>query len=331
MLHRTLAAIVALLVPAALRADEPLEPVPWVEPSALVKPFLQLAFEAPGTVRPGALDVSIRTFYSSTILQGWGHTGQSSLMVNVNVETAQPTAVIRYGVVEGTEVQLLVPGAIDYAGWLARPIKFVEGLFANVNPLRAGPPPREGRIQIVRYLENTGIDWVGEDGSMGDVALAVKTQVRGQDGVRPALAVRAALGLPTGRFPDGTGKLALATGATAGWTWSTRALWIEADSAIPGGTFSSMELPTRPHGAVQLGVAQRLGSALSLNLQLSAHSAALAHTGIPFVDGPTFYLLGGVTVRPARAVTIAFALVENVFATTRGADITGVFEMSWRR
>jgi hypothetical protein len=142
--------------------------------------------------------------------------------------------------------------------------------------------------------------------------------------------LRAALGLPTGRFPDGTGQLSLAAGATAGWTWATRALWLEADGALPGRTFSSMELPTRPHGAIQLGVGQRLGSMLSLNLQLSAHSAALAHTGIPLVDGPTFYLLSGVTLQPARALTIAFALVENIFATTRGADITGVLEMAWR-
>lgn len=331
MKRRTLAAIVALLFPAALRADEPpLRPVPWLDPSALMKPFLQLAFEAPETVRPGSLDVSIRTFYSSTIMRGWGHRSRP-LMVDINVETAQPTAVIRYGVVEGTELELLVPGAIDYAGWLARPIKFVEGLFSSVNPLRLGPPPRQGRIEILRYQQNTGIDWVGEDGSVGDVALGVKTLVRDQDGARPALSVRAALGLPTGRFPDGTGKLSLAAGATAGWTWSTRALWVEADGALPGDTFSSMDLPTRPHGAVQLGVAQRLGSALSLNVQMSVHSPALARTGISFVDEPTFYLLAGVTAHPARAVTVAFALVENVFATTRGADITGVLEMSWRR
>jgi hypothetical protein len=326
--HLQLAAIVALLAPAALRADAaPLRPIPWLEPSALAKPFLQLAFEAPETVRRGALEVSIRTFYSNTILLGWG----PSLMVKVQVETAQPTAVVRYGVAEGTELQLLVPGAIDYAGWLARPIKVIEGLVSRVNPLRLGPPPREGRIQIQRYKDGTGVDWTGEDAAVGDLAFGVKTFLRPQAGYRPALSLRVALGLPTGRFPDGTGQVALAAGTTAGWTRGATALWVEADGALPGRTFSALDLPVRPHGALQLGVARRLGSSVSVHAQASVHSPALAPTGIPSVDGPTFYLLGGLTVEPVRAMTIGLALVENVFTTTHGADFTGVLELTWRR
>lgn len=325
---RTLAAILALVAPAAARADaDPLRPLPWLDPSTLAKPFLQLTFEAPETVPPGVLEVSLRTYYSNTILQGWG----PSLMVNVQVETAQPTAVLRYGVAPSTELQLVVPGAIDYAGWLARPIKVVEGIFSRVNPLRLGPPPRQARIQIQRYREGTGIDWTGEDASVGDLSLGVKTTLRSQDGLRPALALRAALGLPTGRFPDGTGALALAAGVTAGWTRGSTALWVEADGALPGGTFSSMQLPARAHGALQLGMAQRLAASLSVHLQGSVHTAALAHTSIPVVDGATFYLLGGVTVAPTRALSVGVAVVENVFATTRGADITGLLDVTWRR
>jgi hypothetical protein len=324
---RTLAAILVLLAPALSRAEAaPLRPIPWLEPSALLKPFLQLAFEAPETVRPGALEISMRTYYSSTILRGWG----PSLMVDVNVETAQPTLVVRYGVAQRTELQLVVPGAIDYEGWLTRPIKAVEGIFARVNPLRLGPPPRQGRIQIMRYKEGTGLDWVGDDGTVADMSLGVKTLVQAQDGLRPAVSLRAALGLPTGRFPDGTGDPALAAGVTAGWTRGSTALWVEADGAVPGGTFTSMGLATRPHGALQLGIAQRLASSVSVQLQYSAHTAALAHTGIDVVDGPTFYLLAGVTVVPVRTVSVAFALVENVWASTRGADISGVLDLTWR-
>jgi hypothetical protein len=291
-----------------------------------MKPFLQLAFEAPETVRPGAFEVSFRTYYSSTILRGWG----PSLMVNVNVETAQPTAVVRYGVAQGTELQLVVPGAVDYAGWLTRPIKVVEGIFDNVNPLRLGPPPRQGQIQIMRYRKGTGLNWVGEDATLADVSLGVKTSLLSQSGFRPALSLRAALGLPTGRFPDGTGRPALAAGATAGWAHRATAVWAQADGALPGGTFSSMGLATRPHGALQLGVAQRLASWVSVQLQFSTHTAALALTGIDVVDGPTYYLLAGITLVPARTLSIAFALVENVFASTRGADITGLIDLSWR-
>jgi len=324
--RRTLVAIVALLASTGARGAEPLRPIPWLDPSALMKPFLQLAFEAPETVRPGAMEVSLRTFYSSTILRGWGPT----LMVNVNVETAQPTALIRYGVADGTELQLVVPGSIDYGGWLTRPIKFVEGIFADVNPLRLGAPPKQGRIQIQDYRRGTGLDWVGDGGTLGDLSLGVKTLVRRQDGVEPALSVRAALGLPTGRFPDGTGQLAVAGGATAGWTFGSTAVWLEADGELPTATFTSMGLQTRPHGALQLGVARRIASAFSLHVQTSAHSAALAPFGIPDVDGRTYYLLAGVTVAPTRALSVAFALIENIFATRRGADISGVLELTWR-
>jgi hypothetical protein len=324
--RRKLVAIVALLASTAARGAEPLRPIPWLDPSALMKPFLQLAFEAPETVRPGAMELSLRTFYSSTILRGWGPT----LMVNVNVETAQPTALIRYGVADGTELQLVVPGAIDYEGWLTRPIKFVEGIFSNVNPLRLGAPPKQGRIQIQDYRRGTGLDWVGDGGTLGDLSLGVKTLVRQQDGVEPALSLRAAVGLPTGSFPDGTGHPAIAGGATAGWTFGSTAVWLEADGELPTATFTSMGLRARPHGALQLGVARRIASAFSLHVQTSAHSAALAPFGIPDVDGRTYYLLAGVTVAPTRALSVAFALIENIFATRRGADISGVLELTWR-
>ncbi len=323
-----LGALFALLTPAATFPADPLRPIAWLDPSALMKPFLQLPFEAPETIRPGGLEISLRTFYSSTILRGWGPT----LMVNVNVETAQPTAVIRYGVAEGTELQLVVPGSIDYAGWLTRPIKFVEGMFATVNPLRLGAPPQQGVIRIQRYREGfTGLDWTGQDATVGDVSLGLKRLVRAQDGLKPTLAIRAAVGLPTGRFPDGTGELAVAGGATAGWTFGATGLWLEADGELPSGRFSSMGLPTRPHAAVQLGIAQRVASAVSLHVQASAHTAALAPVGIADVDGRTYYLLAGATVSPTRDLSFALALVENIFATRRGADISGVLEMTWRR
>ena len=82
--------------------------------------------------------------------------------------------------------------------------------------------------------------------------------------------------------------------------------------------------------SARVGVAQRIGSAISLHVQTSAHSAALAPFGIPDVDGRTYYLLAGVTVAPTRALSVAFALIENIFATRRGADISGVLELTWR-
>lgn len=237
---------------------------------------------------------------------------------------------MRYGLPLGLELQLSVPGAIDYGGFLARPIKLVERLFGAVNPLRAGRPPPTASFRIERR-EGTGLSWTGTTGAAGDPWLGVKRRIRAQDGWAPALAWRAALAVPAAPLPWGSGRLEIGTGLLAGWTSGGTSVLVEADLMIPQGRpITAARLATRPHASVQLGVVRRLATRVTAMLQASAHTSALGGTGLDYVGGTTMYLLAGVSVDPTPRTSIGFALVENVISPTRGADISAVLDTSWR-
>jgi len=68
-------------------------PIPWQEPAPLTRLFLQLPFEAPEVVLPRKLEVGLRLLYSNTLLSALNE----GLVLDVHVETAQPTVLLRYG------------------------------------------------------------------------------------------------------------------------------------------------------------------------------------------------------------------------------------------
>src|SRR6266540_2775717 len=283
-----MAGAISLLGPVTGRT-EAARPVAWQDPGPFAQPFLQLPFDAPEPVARGVLELSIRTLYSNSIARAQA----AGLSVDVSVETAAPMGSVRYGLGRGFEVQLAIPGAIEYPGFLARPIKVVEGLFGSVNPLRAGPTPAAARFRVVRD-DTSGIDWSGTDGSAGDPL-----------------------------FEVGSGLL-------AGWTFGALSLRLATDVMIPErGPFTAAALRTRPHFTVQVGLARRLSSWLTGMLQASAHTSAIAETGIGVMDGTTTYVLAGVAVEPTRHTSVGFGVVENVLHSSRGADISGVLDFAW--
>ncbi len=322
---RAIAAAVLTVGPAAAVGSAP-PPIAWQDPGPFAQPFLQLPFDAPEPVAPGAFDLAVRTLYANSIARERA----GDLSVDVSLETAVPSLFLRYGLPRGFELQLSLPGAIDYAGFLGRPIKFVESLFGPSNPLRAGRPPAAAHFRIVRDGRG-GVDWSGLGGSAGDPWIGVKRRVVAQDDGRPELAWRAALAIPTAPLPWGSGLFELGTGIVAGWAFGATSALAEADVMIPGGgPVSAARLQTRPHYALQLGVARRYTPWLTTLLQASAHTSALAGTGLDVADGTTCYLLAGVRLEPSRRTSFGFALVENVLHPDRGADITAVVELAWR-
>ncbi|HEX9050801.1 MAG TPA: hypothetical protein VF841_09740 [Anaeromyxobacter sp.] len=330
---RAIASAMLLLRAGATRAEEPspepapARPIAWQDTGPFAQLFLQLPFDAPEPVAPGALEVSVRTLYSNSIARE----STADLSADVSVETVVPTVLLRYGLPAGFELQLALHGEVDYAGFLARPIKFVEGLFDNTNPLRAGPPPKAARFRVVR-ADGAGIDWRGSRGSAGDPWLGVKRRVRAQDEWKPAVSWRAALEIPAASLPLGSGLWEVGTGLVAGWTAGATSLLVETDLMIPQGrSVTAARLQTRPHFAVQLGLLRRLSGWLTAMLQASAHSSALSGTGLDVVDGTASYLLVGVGVEPSRSTSLSFALVENVLNPSRGADISAVLDVGWRR
>ncbi|HEX9400144.1 MAG TPA: hypothetical protein VF912_08560 [Anaeromyxobacter sp.] len=319
-----MAGAISLLGPVTGRT-EAARPVAWQDPGPFAQPFLQLPFDAPEPVARGVLELSIRTLYSNSIARAQA----AGLSVDVSVETAAPMGSVRYGLGRGFEVQLAIPGAIEYPGFLARPIKVVEGLFGSVNPLRAGPTPAAARFRVVRD-DTSGIDWSGTDGSAGDPLVGVKRRVRTQNGWAPALSWRAALKVPLTPLPFGSGLFEVGSGLLAGWTFGALSLRLATDVMIPErGPFTAAALRTRPHFTVQVGLARRLSSWLTGMLQASAHTSAIAETGIGVMDGTTTYVLAGVAVEPTRHTSVGFGVVENVLHSSRGADISGVLDFAW--
>ncbi len=324
-------AAVASLLGASARADPspgpPPRPIAWQDTGPFAQLFLQLPFDAPAPVAPGALEVSARALYSNSIARE----RSADLSVDVSVETAVPTLSCRYGLPRGFELQVALRGAFDYGGFLARPIKFVEGLFDAANPLRAGRPPTSGRFHVLRR-DGSGLDWTGRAEAAGDPWVGVKRLVRRQDDWKPALAWRAALELPVAPLPLGSGLWEAGAGLVAGWTFGATSMLAETDLMIPQpGPITAARLRARPHYAVQLGIARRFTRTLSAMLQASSHSSAIRGTGLDAVDGTATYLLAGVGFDPGRGTSIAFALVENVLAPARGADISAVLDVGWRR
>ncbi|HTN51189.1 MAG TPA: hypothetical protein VML50_02200 [Anaeromyxobacter sp.] len=326
---RTAVIVAALLGAGGGRADDspalPPPTIPWQDPAAFALPFLQLPFDAPEPVRPGTLELSVRTIYSSTIAKAQSPTTS----IDVDLETAQPILEVRWGFMSGAELDAAIPGAIDYAGFMTKPIRWVESLFDAVNPLRLGAPPRQGRLVVTR-AGGASAEWVGTVGSVGDLRLGAKVRIRDQAGGLPALSWRTALTLPTAALPFGSGSVQAGGGLLAGWTFGETALRLAADVATPAGDFTAARLHTRPHGDLQLGLSQRLAPWASVVLQGSAHTSAIVGTGLSVIEGPTFYALAGAIFEPARSVSISLGLVENVFANTRGADFSGLLDLAWR-
>lgn len=315
-----------LALPAAGQDAPPPRLVPWQEPSPFARPFLQLPFDDPVPLRAGRTEIGLRTLYSNSLMRGRSR----ALSVDVSLEEAAPALFVRRGFEPGLELQLAVPGVVDYAGFLWRPIKAVESVFASVNVLRTGPPPGEARFRVVRP-DGRGVDWTGTEGGPGDVWAAVKAPIAGGRG-GTALSWRAAVKVPTADVPFGSGGVELGAGLLGAWDLGDTRLRVTGDLMVPlRGTYTSARISTRPHAALQLGAAHRFTSWLSAQLQGSVHTSALRGTGLDQIDGSTWYVLAGVSATPSRRTSLTFALVENVFQPSRGADITAVLEMAWRR
>ena len=192
------------------RRGEPALPPPlaWQEPAPLARLFLQLPFEAPEVLAERALEVGVRLLYSNSLLSA----RSDELTLDVHVETAQPTAWLRYGLASGIEVQLSVPFVVDYGGFLDRPIEEVEGWFAFSNPQRNGRPRNVAHFQLTRP-DGSGILRDGPGSGLGDAWAALKVLVAGGGGSGGSLAVRGALKLPTGKLPFGSEELDMGRGA----------------------------------------------------------------------------------------------------------------------
>ena len=113
-----LVALVSFRAHAADTDGARLAPLPWREPAPLARLFLQLPFETAEVLTPGALAVGFDLLYSNSLLLA----RSANLDLDVDVETAQPTVRLRYGLGRRLEAELGIPVVVDYGGFLDRPI-----------------------------------------------------------------------------------------------------------------------------------------------------------------------------------------------------------------
>jgi hypothetical protein len=236
---------------------------------------------------------------------------------------------MRYRLREGLELHLEVAEVAEGEAVFDPVIKGVESLFRTVNPLRQGGLTAEPRFMLVRP-DGRGTRFVGSRDEFGDVWLGVKGAVRQPDGWRTALSWRAALKLPTGRFPSGSGAIEAALGLLSSADFGRTHAWLAADLMLPDGPVSPARLGTRPHPAFQLGVGREVGGGVTFLVQGSAHGPALRPLHLSEIDGWTFYLLAGARLAPTRSLPLGLGVVENLFVSERGTDIAGIMTASWR-
>lgn len=301
------------------------EPVPWQEPSPLMRLFLQFPFEGPATVPPGALRGDAHLVYSNSLLVA----RNDAFALDVHVETAELTTTFRRGVRGGVEIQLALPAMLDSGGFLDRPIEVVEGWFDAANPQRAGRPRGTAVFRLLRG-DGTGIDRLGTGAGIGDAWGGVKVELAAQRGMRPALSIRGGVKVPTGRSPFGSGTVDVGGSVLSGWTGERLAVRLEIDGAAPTGELRAPRIRTRPYATAQAGLAWEATGRLVLHGQVSGHLSPLEGTGIPQVDAPTFYVLAGLGVAIPAGLEVTGALVENVFSPYRGADVAFVLGLRSR-
>lgn len=321
-------ALAASLAPRAGRADPAaaiLAPVPWREPSPLMRLFLQLPFDAPATVARGAVRGELDVLYSNSLLAA----RNDALAVDVHVESMQVTPMLRAGVADGVELELAAPVLLDTGGFLDRPIETVEGWLAASSPQRAGRPRNAAVFSLVRR-DGTGIERRGAEAGIGDAWAGAKIELARERGARPAISARAAVKVPTGSAPFGSGTVDLGAGLLAGWTFDRLALRLALDASAPTGELRVARIRTRPYGAAQAGLAWQASPRVAVHAQLAGHASPLGGTGLGVVDAPTFYVLAGAGVALPARLELRAAVVENVFSPYRGADVTFVLGLARR-
>ena len=307
-------------------APEPLhEPLPWEDAGPLAAPFLQLPFESPATLASGQLQAEVRTIYANSIASAQS----ADLEVAYHLETDLPSAVVRYGLADGLELHLEAAAVLDEIAFLDPAIKSVESWFGSENKLRRIPLSREPYFLVARP-GGPAVSFASRGARLGDMWLGAKGLLLRQDGAAPALALRVALKLPLGQFPDGSGVVEEGLGLLAAYDLRRLHVWAAADLMVPDGPVSPLRLETRPHPAFQLAVGRELGSKVLLLLQGSAHGSALRPVHVGEADGWTFYLVGGARVMPAESLSFGLGVIENLFAAERGIDIGAILDLTWR-
>ncbi len=291
-------------------------PLPWQEPGAVGRMYLQLPFEAPEVLPPGKVLVGLQLLYTNDLIV----TSAADLAVIIDFESAATTPSVRFGIAPGVEVQGGLPVYVNYGGVLDSLIPHVEAWFQATNPDRVARPEHQTVFSMLRP-DGSGFDLQGPRAGLGDAWGAVKWAVLDGEPDFPDISLRGALKVPTGGIGFGSGTVDLGFGAMAGWGLGPVALRLQADVYAPMGSMQGTGISGRVYGAFQGGLAWQVSRVVALQAQMSAHLAPV-WSDVRGISWWTFYALLGATLRLGDAGVLHLGLAENVLTPFRGADLT---------
>ncbi len=310
-----LAALAALVALApAVAQGQVAAPIPWQEAGPTARLFLQLPLEAPEPVPTGAASAELRLLYANTLVVAEGDRAR----VDVDLESALTTLLVRAGVAPGLEAWLGVAVNEDGGGFLDGFIEGVERTFSSRNFQRIGRPRDQARYEL-GPAGGGGIALAHATRGLGDTTMGLKWLLRDGASGGPALALRAAVKAPTGDIAVGSGTWDAGGGLVAAWTWPSAALRLALDGVVPGGRLRAADLDTGPAGSAQAGLAVRWRPWLTTHAQVSAHLSPM-RSGIPQLDRPIYDAALGASVALTPRLEVLLAGVENFASPRRGAD-----------
>lgn len=304
----------AILLALCLVAVAP--PLPFQEPSPVPRLFLQPAMDAPEGLAAGRVSGTLRLLYSNSILEGASrrHT------LDIDMEEAHLLAELRWAPTDRVELRLALPVMLDWGGFLDAPIDAVERLANVSNPERLARA--RGRTRFLLTGPGGAIDRSHAGGGMGDVVLGARLGIWSACGPRPAIALRAAVKVPSAALPWGSGTLDVGGGVLAGWRGERTALRLALDVTAPTAGVRIVALDTRPFASAQAALARSVSDRTTLHVQLSAHGSPIRRSGIRELDGPDAYVVAGATTRLPRRLALELGVAEGIFSPYRGTDLT---------
>jgi Protein of unknown function (DUF3187) len=286
-------------------------------------PLQQLVLNMPGdraaVLSPGTLDVRLELAETAAVY----YETPANASAQVKFETLRNGLFLRYGVTSRLEVGVEIPLLYRYTG-------FMEGAIQAVERATTGLSPARNALNNVNYaysITRNGQQIVnGTKGALGfgDSMVQIKYQLFKETSVMPALSLRTAVKLPTGRESEffGSGSpdfglgLALEKGLGSRWI-----VYGNLNGVFPTGRIAGLPLTTTISG---IAAAEYLWSDnLSLTLQFDYYTTPFRNVGLELFDKGVTEIAAGFSYRFAEHWLGQFYAIENIdFITGGAADLT---------
>jgi len=216
--------------------------------------FLQQPFEAPEP----ETSLSVQVLSANLLMRG-GRPGGFEYNVDEEIASVSFTGEVVLG--DRLGLSLAVPVVVQYGGWLDPIIDGVEKL-VGARSARRGTTSFQ---TVARFATADGrvLQQVGPAAALGDVTLGARWLLVRQDGLRPAVAVRAALKAPTGGTLAGSGTWDVGGGVLGGWEAGFFAAHVAFDVSRSFAAAASSDVPQpAAHSRVRARISTRKGCLL---------------------------------------------------------------------